>query len=101
MEKRMIERDFRCRETPLVEALMTAGLGHRRAVCFERMLNDANFVGISADFLAALMATYAANREHAAGAPEAPAAPSVSQSLSLTTGKPFLSTRRARKLVQR
>jgi hypothetical protein len=97
----MAFHDFRCRETPLVEALMTAGLRHGRAVHFERWLNDANPCGVSGDFLAALMATYAANRTARPSAPESPAAPSVSQSVCLTSGKPFLNTRRARKLVQR
>jgi hypothetical protein len=97
----MPECDFVCRETPLVEALMTAGLRHGRAVHFERWLDDANPCGISGSFLAALFATYAANHTARHRPPESPAAPSVSQPVCLTTGKPFLSTRRARKLAQR
>lgn len=56
-------------ETPLVSALVRAGIRHGRAVAFERALDDHPFCGISGTMLGALIAILVAE---SAGTPTPP-----------------------------
>jgi hypothetical protein len=97
----MARYDLTLAETPLVKALVTAGLRQRRAVSFERWLDDQRPCGISSCFLAALMSTYASNYRERTSTPEGPDSASVFQCGPVQSEMHFLSSAKARKMVQR